>query len=101
VADCVGGADAGKFSDEERARWRRQAREWLSVDLADRTKKLAGGTPADRKLVQQQLPQWKADFDLAGLHEPGALRSLPAEEQDACRGLWKQVGYLLRQTNPP
>src|SRR5258708_1653065 len=33
VAGCGGGADAAKFGDEERARWRKLARVWLRADL--------------------------------------------------------------------
>src|SRR5262249_47196861 len=82
LAGCGQGEDGDKLSTEERARWRRQAREWLQADLAVMAGKLDGGTAAGRARVRTRLTHWQANPDLAGLREPGALDKLSAEERD-------------------
>jgi predicted Ser/Thr protein kinase len=43
----------------------------------------------------------RADPDLAGLREPGALDQLSAEERDEWLALWKEVGALLKRATSP
>jgi serine/threonine-protein kinase len=89
--------EADKFGDRERARWRRQALDWLRADLAAYAKRLGGGQALDRALVPGRLHQWKRDPDLAGLRDPKALALLPGDEQTACQELWADVEALLRR----
>jgi serine/threonine-protein kinase len=95
------GEDGDKLSTEERARWRRQARAWLQAALAVSAGKLDGGTAADRAQLKIRLTRWRADPDLAGLREPGALDRLSAEERDDWLALWKEVGALLKRASSP
>jgi serine/threonine-protein kinase len=67
VAGRGGGADGGKLSEPERARWRQQARAWLKLDLAAWTKRLEAAEPAARAEAQKALARWREDPDLAGL----------------------------------
>jgi serine/threonine-protein kinase len=97
VAGCGHGEDGAKLSEAERARWRKQAREWLQADLAAWTKKLASGAAADRALVQKTLAHWRTDSDLAGLRDPDELAKLPGQEREACGQLWHEVTALLQQ----
>src|SRR5262249_8034854 len=90
------GADADKLGDGERARLRRQAREWLTADLAAWAKRITD-RPQERARVQKTLRHWQADRDLAGIRESEALAQLPAAEREACHQLWTQVDALLRQ----
>jgi serine/threonine-protein kinase len=94
LAGCGRGEDAAKVDGNERARWRKQALEWLRADLALRTKQLESGKPNDRATVQQELRRWQRDPDLVGIRDLDAVAKLPADEQDACRKLWADVAAL-------
>jgi Flp pilus assembly protein TadD len=91
------GEDARKLDDQERARMRRQALDWLRADLASRTRQVEGGQPADRAAVQEALRQWQEDNDLAGLRNKAALEKLSAEEQKAFTQLWIEVAELRKK----
>src|SRR5262249_40644607 len=88
--------DADKLGDEERARWRQQAHDWLRADLALWGKHLKGKTPG-AAAIQKQLRRWQDDADLAGLRDVAALAQLPEAERQACRHLWADVAELLKQ----
>ena len=98
MAGCGGGADGATLGEPERARWRRQAREWLRLDLAAGAKKLEAAGPADRAAVQKALARWREDRDLAGLRDAGALERLPPAEREECRALWRDLEALLSPT---
>jgi serine/threonine-protein kinase len=89
------GEDATNLDDAERTRLRKQALDWLRADLAQRTKQLETGNPADRDEVQKTLHHWQNDTDLAAIRDAAALAKLPADEQKACQTLWAEVGALL------
>jgi hypothetical protein len=99
-------AGAGKGDDQppsdepEKARWRKQALEWLRADLAHWTRQAATGKPDIKALVGQTLDHWKADADLAGIRDESVLRTLPEAEQKACRKLWAEVDQVLKQVKP-
>jgi hypothetical protein len=86
-----------KLADEERARLRQQALDWLRADLTAWTKTLDEGQPQARQVVAQTLQHWQKDADLAGLRDKATLEKLPAAERDAWRRLWADVGALLRR----
>src|SRR5262249_59822707 len=85
------GSDADKLAFEERARLRRQARDWLRADLDLMSKRLEDGKPEDRKLVQDLLKHWQEDADLAGIRDKTALQELPAADRKACKWLMADV----------
>src|SRR5262249_6292537 len=60
-AGCGLGADGVKLSGAERARWRRQARDWLRADLAARAKTLDNTSGAARTRVTNALRRWQND----------------------------------------
>jgi serine/threonine-protein kinase len=95
LAGCGQGEDGARLSDTERAGWRRQAVDWLRVDLTRRGKHLAGKAPPAQ--MQQQLSWWLRDPDLAGIRDAAALAKLPEAEQARCRQLWADVAQLLHQ----
>jgi serine/threonine-protein kinase len=97
LAGCGGGAGAADVGEAERARWRRQARDWLRVDLAAWAKRLGAAGPAGRAEVQKELARWGKDPDLAGLRDADALERLPPAERQDCRALWQAVADLLRR----
>jgi serine/threonine-protein kinase len=95
LAGCGRGQDGASLSEAERARWRRQARDWLRADLAVWSKTLDGGSPAAGARAGKMLTHWQADPDLAGLREPGALDKLSPDERQECLALWQEVAALL------
>src|SRR5262249_9774290 len=90
------GKDGEKLDDGERARWRKQAVDWLKADLALWAKQ-ADDTPEGRALVDKPRWQWRRDPDLAGIRDDGALDGLPGDERAACERLWADVDVLLKK----
>ena len=78
-----------------RARLRGQALDWLKAERAAWAKVLDSDGPQARPFVQQTLQHWRADTDLAGVHDAGALAKLPEPERVAWRSLWAEVDALL------
>ena len=94
------GDDAAGLGQPEREDLRRQAREWLRLDLADWARKVDAGTEAaaaDRILAQKTLAPWRDDPDLAGLRDADALEKLPPAERQEWQALWQEVEALLRR----
>jgi hypothetical protein len=91
------GPDAPTIADDERARWRGQARDWLRADLAAWSGMAARGTATDSALVVQALTAWQADPALAGLRDRTALQGLSADEREECIAFWKEVDVVLRR----
>jgi serine/threonine-protein kinase len=94
------GRDTEPLSDEQRSRWRTQARQWLHADLDSWSEALAART-ADPGLVVGTLSHWQVSPDLASLRDEGPLASLPPDERDECRSLWSAVDAVLRRANAP
>jgi len=84
------------LTESERARWRKQALDWLKADLFHWATQVRSGPPQTESLVQQTLSHWKADTDLAGIRDEESLKSLPEADQKTCRSLWADVEALLR-----
>ncbi|MGO9463665.1 MAG: protein kinase domain-containing protein [Isosphaeraceae bacterium] len=92
------GADGAGLSQEERARWRKRAREWLGAEVDLWTRVLDNGPPADRVLVAQKLARLWADPDLAGLLDQEALDRLPPAERQECRALRNAIDVQISRT---
>jgi WD40 repeat protein/Tfp pilus assembly protein PilF/predicted Ser/Thr protein kinase len=97
LAGCGQGHEAGRLSEEERGRWRKQALGWLSADLALHARQIKGGTPQERATAAKSLQHWQANKDLAGIRDAAAVARLPADEQQACTRLWAEVDALLKK----
>jgi serine/threonine-protein kinase len=91
------GEDAARLDDKEKARFRKQALDWLRADLALHTKQLESDRSAERTAAQDKLRQWQQDSDLAGLRDAAALAKLPREERTAWEKLWADVAALLKK----
>ena len=91
------GDDVAGLGESEREALRKQARDWLRLDLAAWAKKVDTGTAADRIQAQKTLAPWRDDPDLAGLRDADALERLPPAERQECRALWQEVAALLRR----
>jgi len=101
-AAALAGSGQGKedppLDDATKARWRKQAIDWLKADLAAWSKILGNDPPQARQFISKTLQHWKADTDLVGLRDAAALVKLSGEEQKACRELWAEVDALLAKT---
>jgi serine/threonine-protein kinase len=101
LAGCGRGDDVAGLSGSEREALRKQARDWLRLDLAAWARKVDTGKDADkvagRIQARRTLAPWRDDPDLAGLRDAGALEKLPAAERQECRALWQEVADLLRR----
>lgn len=95
LAGCGQGKDEPPLDEAARARWRKQALDWLKADLAFWSKQVETGTPQVRGAVAKKLQHWKADPDLEGIRDEAALAKLPEDERKACRALWAKVEGLL------
>jgi serine/threonine-protein kinase len=100
LAGCRQGKDADKLDEKERAKWRRQALEWLRADLTALRKRVEQGKPQERADVVQTLRHWQQDSDLAGIRDDKAMAALPDAERRACRQLWADVAELIRIVQP-
>ena len=98
LAGCGLGEDGAKLDEAERARWRRQARDWLRADLAVWSSALDGGSRAARALVRKKLALWQVDPDLAGMREASAVDKFSLDERQECLALWHAIGNLLKRT---
>jgi tetratricopeptide (TPR) repeat protein len=95
LAGCGQGKDAAGLGDEERARLRRQALDWLRQDLALWRRVLEREPDRARLLVVQQMQHWQQDPAFAGVRGPEALARLPAAERAEWHKLWADVADLL------
>ncbi len=93
--------DAADSGAPERARWRRQAREWLRADLASLSKQSDRSEPQVRETLQRTLESWRIDPDLAGLRDPVALERLTPSERQECQSLWRDLDALLEKIRGP
>jgi tetratricopeptide (TPR) repeat protein/tRNA A-37 threonylcarbamoyl transferase component Bud32 len=103
-AGCARGRDTDTLDENDRTRWRRQARAWLRQDLAWWGKALArGGNAQTQADVRWRMYIWQIDSHLAGLRDPTALAALSLDERIECLALWREVADLRGrvQTRPP
>ena len=91
------GKDARDLSEAERQRWRKQALDWLTADLAAWTAWLEKNQRSAEKLAKT-LQHWQTDKDLAGVRDPASLARLTTEEQAAWQRFWAGVTALLERT---
>jgi len=81
--------------DDDRARFRSQAHDWLWTDLKIMAARLDAGGKTVPHQIRQRLARWKRGAELAQVREPGELDKLSSEEADAWRRFWTEVGALL------
>jgi tetratricopeptide (TPR) repeat protein len=88
------GEDVPKPDQEERARLRRQALEWLRADLAALQKQLASANAEDRLMAQRTLYLLQRDFRFFAVREKEELAKLPDAERMAWEKLWADTEAL-------
>src|SRR5262249_50406066 len=94
-AGCGAGEDAARLSEQERARWRQQALDWLRADLKLMSEELEHRPDQAVRILPVALPYWLKESALAGIPEEAGLARLPATERDAWRQLWADANALL------
>ncbi len=99
TSGCGGDKDAARLDDAERARWRRQALDWLRADLAAWGQLLEKHPDQARAGVQRTLRMWQQDLDFAGVRNESLAR-LPEAERQAWQQLWADVEQTLRRASP-
>jgi tetratricopeptide (TPR) repeat protein/serine/threonine protein kinase len=95
LAGCGQGEDAKSLGDEERARLRRQARDWLAADLAAWSTLFEQDREKTAPDARQLLQHWLVDSDFAGVRGADALSKLPDAERQPWRKLWADVENTL------
>ena len=78
-----------------RAKLRKQARDWLEVELALWSKALEAAKPDQGGAIAQTLAHWQADTDLAGVRESEAVGALPEAERMGWQTLWTNDALAL------
>jgi tetratricopeptide (TPR) repeat protein len=91
------GDDMAGLGESEKKDLRKQARDWLRLDLAAWARKLDTGTTADRIQARKTLAPWRDEPDLAGLRDADSLEKLPGAERQECQALWQEFAALLRR----
>jgi serine/threonine-protein kinase len=91
------GEESSKLSDQERARWRNQARAWLRADLAVWSQKLDSELVKYRVPARQTLTHWRSDPDLEAVRREQTAGTWSADEHSESAALWKQVDELLKR----
>jgi tetratricopeptide (TPR) repeat protein len=92
------GDDVAGLAEPQRSALRKQAREWLRLDLLAWAKKMETGTAADRIQARETLSPWPRDPDLAGLRDADDLRILPPAERQECSALWRDLDAVLERS---
>ncbi len=95
LAGCGQGDDAGQLDAQELARCRKQALDWLRVNLKHVGELLPVSNLAERQRLQEWLRSWQSEQALAGLRDATAIARFSAPEQDSCKQLWAEVQSLL------
>src|SRR5262249_17923131 len=92
-----GSGDGARLDEPERARLRRQAREWLDAERGAGAALVESGKQDAVAAVARGLGYWRQDPAPAGVRDKDALEKLPAEEGAAWRKLWAEVDALHRK----
>jgi tetratricopeptide (TPR) repeat protein len=103
-AGCQMGHGTAKLSEDERARLRAQALNWLRADLnecRDLARTHAHWAEVTNHLaeVTNHLPGWKSNGDLSGVCDVKRLAQLPESERREWEAFWADVKSVLAK--PP
>ena len=91
------GKDVDKLQDEDRAKFRKQALDWLRADLTLCRKQNQSRNVKEAILLSEKLPQWQRNPNLAGVRDPKELAGLTKEEQEPWQQLWTDLAQLVKE----
>jgi serine/threonine-protein kinase len=98
LVGCGRAEDGADLSDAERARWRKQALEWLRAELAAMVRLLDANPAGQRETIRGLLTFWRGHADLACVRDAVELARLPAEERKEFAAFWAEVAAALART---
>jgi serine/threonine-protein kinase len=98
LAGCGEGRDGLLLDEVERARLRRQARDWLRAEFARWDKQAQSNQPAERGAVEQIMVDWQTEAALSGVRDAAGLARLPAPERQEWEQFWRDVAALVGQS---
>jgi serine/threonine protein kinase/tetratricopeptide (TPR) repeat protein len=96
LASCGLGEDAGKLDIKERASLRKQAIDWLRLDLAAWHRLLEQEPAKTHPILARTMQFWQQDKHLAGVRDAEALSKLPESESKEWQKLWAEVDALRK-----
>jgi serine/threonine-protein kinase len=85
------------LDENERARLRQQALEWLRVDVMAGAMLLANAKPEDRARFRQGLQLYQTVPDLACVRDAAELAKLPAAEREAWQKFWADLAEVIQR----
>jgi serine/threonine-protein kinase len=97
LSGCGQGKDDPPPSDEQKAKLRQQALDWLTAELGAWAKLLATANKQQRGGIVETLEHWRQDIDLAGIRDDAELAKLPEAERAAFGKLWADVDALVKK----
>jgi tetratricopeptide (TPR) repeat protein len=99
-AAAMAAAGNGRYDppldEPAKAKFRRQALDWLKAELAAWGRFLEAGQPGAPSAILGKVGGWKQDADLAGIRDRDALAKLPEAERREWQALWADVDSLLK-----
>src|SRR5262249_4276297 len=91
--------DATRLTEEQCARLRRLALDWLRADLKEYGRLLQKDKGRLlRPFIAGRIRQWLADSDFAGVRGPQALARLPETERQPWQRWWDDVADTVART---
>ncbi len=101
LAGTEGGRGESPPEAASRARWRKQALDWLGDDLIASAAVLRTGTYQQRAEVSKRLGRWQVDPALAGIREAPALAGIPEPDRRPLREFWGRVEAFRAEATGP
>jgi hypothetical protein len=92
------GRDADSLDEEGRARWRKQARDWLRADLEESRRLSKSEKNGLQEFLKERLRNWSTDPDLAALRDRDVCTGLLPAEQKEFQGLCNELRILAGET---
>ncbi len=97
LAAAGNGKNAEKLQDQDKAKLRRLALDWLRADLALWRQQRKSGNAQDLQRLIETLAHWQRDSDLIFGRDARELAKLPEDEREPWRELWADVARLLME----
>ena len=90
--------DADSLDEEGRARWRKQARDWLRADLEESKRLSKSAKNGLQGFLKDRLKNWLTDPDLSALQDRDVCKGLLPAEQNEFQRLCDELRVLADQT---
>jgi tRNA A-37 threonylcarbamoyl transferase component Bud32/predicted RNA-binding Zn-ribbon protein involved in translation (DUF1610 family) len=97
LAGTRSGEDTARLDADTRARWRKQALDWLRADLLFWKNLAQKNSPQTWAAIRSNLQHWRSDPDLSGIRDPDPLAKLSDEERTDWLKFWADVDALRKR----